>query len=313
MIFLCRSSKYPWVISSQLLLPANSSEWSSLSLSCHDRKKTVHKNIADKFSLFFSVLRQSKQYRLLNIESVYKYTNYQTGILDSCIIRFGFRSIQLRFNSVRFGLIVRCPFCSLDRYLCEQSISNTLFKFYFFLAKSVHLSSCLYLSIFQSPFLCLLSCLSAPILLLPSECCCKRVKTPHLTTIESSNISTITGSSSHSTYAGPQQETALPPNYDEIDPPPSYATLFPGNKTNADSESTSSSTTTSTTSTQPVANTSSDSANQRIATVSGACGTSEHIANSYATAQQQLQQQQQQSQQSSSASLPSSSSLLSSS
>lgn len=25
----------------------------------------------------------------------------------------------------------------------------------------------------------------------------------------------------------------MPPNYDEIDPPPSYATLFPGNKTYA--------------------------------------------------------------------------------
>lgn len=66
--------------------------------------QTVHKNIADKFYLsLISVLRQPKQYRLLNIQSVYKYTNYQTGILDACIILFGFRSV--RFNSIRFGSV----------------------------------------------------------------------------------------------------------------------------------------------------------------------------------------------------------------
>lgn len=43
-------------------------------------------------------------------------------------------------------------------------------------------------------------------------------------------MSTITGSSTNANLNGVQTETAMPPNYDDIDPPPSYATLFPGRK-----------------------------------------------------------------------------------
>ncbi|XP_031640928.1 uncharacterized protein LOC116352458 isoform X2 [Contarinia nasturtii] len=80
-------------------------------------------------------------------------------------------------------------------------------------------------------------------------------------------VCVLWGSSSTANYNGTQPETTLPPNYDEIDPPPSYATLFPGNK-NDDAESTSTGQTTT-------ANTS----NTSIQDVGAACATSDSIAN----------------------------------
>lgn len=124
-----------------------------------------------------------------------------------------------------------------------------------------------------------------------SECCCKSNKTPLLTTLDPSYISPITGSSSNSTYNGTQPEATMPPNYDEIDPPPSYATLFPGNKS-TDTES-------SSTDVQPIANTSSESnqaatvtaaaATATTAVEAAACITANGISgsNSFSNAQQQ--------------------------
>lgn len=48
-----------------------------------------------------------------------------------------------------------------------------------------------------------------------------------MTSLDSTNISTITGSNSHS-FMSNSTETTMPPNYDELDPPPSYSVLFPG-------------------------------------------------------------------------------------
>lgn len=97
----------------------------------------------------------------------------------------------------------------------------------------------------------------SPLSLFCSECCCKSDKTQILTTLDPSNISPITGSNTNAAFNGTQPETTLPPNYDEIDPPPSYATLFPGNKAFSDTESSSTS--------QLPANSSSNSPNQVIA------------------------------------------------
>lgn len=108
-----------------------------------------------------------------------------------------------------------------------------------------------------------------------SECCCKSDKT--LTTLESSNISTITGSSSNANFNGPQSETTMPPNYDEIDPPPSYATLFPANgQKSHDVESTSA--------VQPTDNSSGDSSQGGVdvaivTAADAACPTSNAMAN----------------------------------
>lgn len=57
------------------------------------------------------------------------------------------------------------------------------------------------------------------------ECCC-RSKKP--TTPEDPNISSI--SSDLNTTVQISTESVQPPNYDEIDPPPSYAILFPNQK-----------------------------------------------------------------------------------
>lgn len=95
---------------------------------------------------------------------------------------------------------------------------------------------------------------------------------PLLTTLDPSNISTITGSSSSANYNNSQAETTTPPNYDEIDPPPSYATLFPGNK-NTDTESSST--------VQPIAHTSND--NEATST----CITSQQVTDSFSNAQHQ--------------------------
>lgn len=48
--------------------------------------------------------------------------------------------------------------------------------------------------------------------------------------VESSNVSTIPGSSTNANLNGTTSsgDSTMPPNYDEIDPPPSYSTLFPG-------------------------------------------------------------------------------------
>lgn len=61
-----------------------------------------------------------------------------------------------------------------------------------------------------------------------SECCCRNNKDPLVPTLDNANISTIAGNGH--TYLGNPMETTLPPNYDELDPPPSYSVLFPGNK-----------------------------------------------------------------------------------
>lgn len=63
--------------------------------------------------------------------------------------------------------------------------------------------------------------------------CCKSDKAPFLNTLDSTNVTPITGSSANSNFNTTQADSSLPPNYDEIDPPPSYATLFPGNKSYA--------------------------------------------------------------------------------
>ena len=62
------------------------------------------------------------------------------------------------------------------------------------------------------------------------ECCCKSNKTPFLTTLDSANVSTITGNGNNTSYNAQTTDSIFPPNYDELDPPPSYSTLFPGSK-----------------------------------------------------------------------------------
>ncbi|XP_055320973.1 uncharacterized protein LOC129577614 isoform X2 [Sitodiplosis mosellana] len=84
-------------------------------------------------------------------------------------------------------------------------------------------------------------------------------------------VCVLWGSSSNANFNGPQPETTLPPNYDEIDPPPSYATLFPGNKS-VDAESTSSA--------QPTANSLSNDATQGgVEVVVAPCAASDAMAN----------------------------------
>lgn len=74
--------------------------------------------------------------------------------------------------------------------------------------------------------------LTSAFLFLPIECCCRTNKDP-LVTMES-NISTVSGNN----YMGNQTESTLPPNYDELDPPPSYSVLFPRNKAESSSSAT---------------------------------------------------------------------------
>lgn len=69
----------------------------------------------------------------------------------------------------------------------------------------------------------------------PAECCC-RTKKPISTTVDGIPVNVSSISSDQSSNTTVHVSTVEPPNYDEIDPPPSYSALFPNQKQPSDAE-----------------------------------------------------------------------------
>lgn len=59
--------------------------------------------------------------------------------------------------------------------------------------------------------------------------CCRNNKTDTTITASASSSSDSEASVTHG-LSSPLEQHQLPPNYEEIDPPPSYSTLFPNQK-----------------------------------------------------------------------------------
>lgn len=69
----------------------------------------------------------------------------------------------------------------------------------------------------------------------PAECCC-RTKKPISTTVDGIPVNVSSTSSDLSGNTTVHVSAVEPPNYDEIDPPPSYSALFPNQKQPSDAE-----------------------------------------------------------------------------
>lgn len=69
----------------------------------------------------------------------------------------------------------------------------------------------------------------------PAECCC-RAKKPISTTVDGIPVNVSSTSSDLSGTTTVHVSPVEPPNYDEIDPPPSYSALFPNQKQPSDAE-----------------------------------------------------------------------------